>query len=83
MDESTLLEFFKICTLINLVMLVFASLMITFFQDWITSIHHRMTGIEKQKLIQLYLSYIAIYKLLVIVFNITPFIALTFINKLS
>lgn len=74
-----LAAFFGWATVINLVVLLIAVLAITFLRCLITKIHGKMFGMSETELAPLYFQYLANYKLLIITFNLVPYIALKLI----
>lgn len=80
MDALTALEFFKLCTLFNFIILAISSLMLLVFKKNLLKIHSHFSGIDETKLKELYFTYMSIYKVLFIVFNLVPFLALSVMN---
>jgi hypothetical protein len=68
--------FFGWASLINIVVLMFVVLAITLLRCPIAKLHGKLFGISEAELPALYFQYLANYKLLVIIFNIVPYIAL-------
>ena len=73
---ETLAAFLGWCTLINMGMLIFASLMLASMRASISKIHGNMFGLEEVDLSRAYFQYLAQYKILVFVFNLMPYLAL-------
>ncbi len=73
---ETLAAFLGWCTLINMGMLVLASLGITTMRGWISKIHGGMFNLDEKDLSRAYFQYLAQYKLLIFVFNLMPYLAL-------
>ena len=80
MDMVFFINFLGWCTLINVGFLLVSSVLLFLFKDPISQIHHRMTGVEPDKLMSLYFQYLAHYKIFIIVFNLVPYIALKIIG---
>ena len=76
LSMEQLTAFFGWCSVINMGLLIFSTVMLIVFKDPISSIHSRLMGIEKEKLPSLYMHYLAYYKIAIIMFNITPYIGL-------
>lgn len=77
MNDLTLLTaFLGWCTLINFGVLLLSTLMVVVAGDWAKGIHGRMFGIPTAQLDTLYFNYLAHYKLLFLVFNLVPYVAL-------
>ena len=68
--------FFGWTTVINVALLTFSSIMIIVTRRSISRIHGRMFGLESVDLSRAYFQYIAQYKIAIIVFSLTPYIAL-------
>ena len=73
---ETLAAFLGWCTLINMGMLTFATLMLAAMRPSISKIHGSMFGLEEADLSRAYFQYLAQYKTAIIVFSLTPYIAL-------
>lgn len=76
-DLSVWTSFFGWCTVINFVILLFATFMIRFAQDWAMDIHSKMFNIDKAQLPGMYFKYVANFKIVSVVFSFTPWLALT------
>ncbi len=66
-------------TVINIVLLIFSTIMLLLFSNQVISIHSKLTGVKADSLMPAYLSFLAFYKVLIIVFNIIPYLALKLI----
>lgn len=64
------------CTLINFGVLMLSSLALVFFRERLIRIHGRMFGLPVEQLGREYFRYLATYKVLVIIFNLVPYLAL-------
>jgi hypothetical protein len=73
---ETLAAFLGWCTLINLGMLMFASLLLVYMRGPISKIHGGMFGLDDTDLSRAYFQYLAQYKILIFVFNLMPYLAL-------
>lgn len=76
MELSALTAFFGYCSLINMAILSCSAIILLLFKDSISSIHKALFNVEQSTLNSLYLQFIALYKLLIIVFNLIPFLVL-------
>lgn len=65
-------------SLINIALLSFSAVMIWIFKDLITRLHSQLFKLSSTELMPLYFHFLAHYKLLIIVFNVTPYLALKF-----
>jgi hypothetical protein len=63
-------------TLINFALLSFSSIAIFGFKSFITEIHSKISGISPANLMPIYMQYLGSYKILIIVFNLVPYLAL-------
>ncbi|MCP4195454.1 MAG: hypothetical protein GY768_33055 [Planctomycetaceae bacterium] len=76
MTVEQLVSFFGWCTVINgLVVLVWGLAIMTMSQA-MAKVHARMLHVSEQQMMPLYLQWISQYKLLILVFNLAPYLAL-------
>jgi hypothetical protein len=80
MDIITLRTFFLWCTIINGIVLLFSSLICFFAPDWAYSMHGRLFNLSRETVNTICYSFIALYKMVWIVFNLVPWIALLIIG---
>ena len=80
MDIQTLTTFFMWCTILNVALLVLSSLFCICARDWAYRIHSKLFSISRETFNVMMYSFIALYKLLVIVFSLIPYIALLIIG---
>ena len=73
---ETLRAFFGWCSILNLGMLIVGSLAVVAMRGTVSRIHSRMFGLSEAELSRAYFQYIAQYKILTLVLNIVPYIAL-------
>lgn len=64
------------CSAINISLLMLATLILTVCQNGIIAIHSKLFGLAKDDLLRAYFQYLAQYKLLILVFNLVPYIVL-------
>ena len=64
------------CTLLNFGVLMFSTMLLVAFRKPITAIHCRMMEMEPKQVSAAYFSFLANYKILIIVFNLVPYLAL-------
>lgn len=67
------------CTLINIGLLLFSTLMIALIKDFAIRVHSKMFDLDPQTLPTMYFDYLGRFKVLVIVFNLVPYLALRII----
>ena len=70
-------SFFGWCTLINFVILAFAGFALIFMRTSIVQIHQAFFGLDEKQLLPIYFKYLAYYKIAIVVFSLTPFLALS------
>lgn len=75
-DLQTLTTFLGWCAIINIGLLSFYTIWMMTFQDFTKRTHSALLGIDPDKLDSIYFQYLANYKLVVLVFNIVPYLAL-------
>jgi len=79
MDIITVRTFFLWCTIINGILLIGSSLVCIFARDWIYPIHNRFFNVSRETVNTMFYSFIALYKILWMVFNLVPWLALLII----
>ncbi len=79
MDITTVRAFFMWCTIINVGVLGLTCLVCAFLSDFSYRMNNRMFSISRETFNVAFLSFIGLFKILVIVFNIVPYIALLII----
>ena len=80
MNIQTLTSFFMWCTILNLALLTFSSIMCIFFADFSYRMNYRFFSISREAFNVALVSFIGLFKIFVIVFNIVPYIALLIIG---
>ncbi|WP_419168058.1 DUF6868 family protein [Halobacteriovorax sp.] len=73
---NSITEFLGWCTLINFGLLTLSTISIVLFRKFIIRTHSTLFGIKEKKLPKIYFKYLANFKLVVILLNLTPYIAL-------
>ena len=68
--------FFGWCAIINIGVLLFTTVSLILMKGFVAGIHSRLFGIDQQNLPEAYFSYLANYKLAILLFNIVPYFAL-------
>jgi hypothetical protein len=77
---ETVTAFLGWCTVINFGILIAAALAIVAMRGAIGNIHSSMFKLGETELSSAYFQYLANYKILVIVFNLVPYLALRIIS---
>ncbi len=80
MDIDSIRAFFMWCTILNVALLLFSSLMCICAGDWAYRIHSKWFSISRETFNVAIYSFLALYKILVIVFNLIPYIALSILG---
>jgi len=80
MSLEQLTGFFGWCSVINIGVLLFSTIMLVLMKDWVINIHSKMFNLNPQVLAHIYFRYLGNLKLLVIVFNLVPYLALKLIS---
>ena len=80
MDINTIRTFFLWCTIINGLILTGAFLFYIFARDLAHSVHSRLFSVSRETVNTMYYSFIELYKMLWILFNLVPYIALLIIG---
>jgi len=80
MDIQTLTTFFMWCTILNVALLSLSSLACIFFGDFSYRMNHKFFSISRQEFNIMLVSFIGLYKLLVFVFILIPYIALLIVG---
>jgi hypothetical protein len=76
LDANQVTIFLGWCIVINMVVYAFSALFITVFKDFTMRIHSQLIGLDASKLPALYFKFMGSFKIFIIVFNLTPYIAL-------
>jgi len=80
MDIAAVRAFFMWCTIINGGALILSSLVCIFLKDFSFKMNHRYFGISRDAFDVGICSFIALFKMIWIVFNLVPYIALEIIG---
>jgi len=73
---SSLTTFLGWCSVVNIGLLLLSVVCVTLIKGPVMNIHSKIFGIDKDELPFMYFEYLGQYKILIIVFNIVPYIAL-------
>ncbi len=80
MSIELLREFLGWCTVINVLILAVSTVSLTLFKEKIAAIHSNVFGVSVSDVKNHYFLYLAHYKIVVIVFNLAPYLALAVVN---
>ena len=78
-NMETLATFFGWMTIINFGLLLFSTIMLVTMKDFPSRLHGKLFKMEPEELKPIYFRFLANYKILIIVFNAVPYIALKII----
>jgi hypothetical protein len=81
MDIETLTSFFMWCTLLNMGMLLFWTVMCVFAPDLIFNLHHRWFSLSRESFNVVIYALLGLFKILVLFFNVVPFVVLWMIGS--
>jgi hypothetical protein len=76
MTFTELTEFFKWMTIISVSLLFLSTFLVIAFKNSIFKLHSKLFGIKKADLVITAYGYLGVFKLLIIMFNIVPYLAL-------
>jgi hypothetical protein len=77
MNVIEIRDFLGWCTVINLSIYLLSACFMIVFRNFTTNLHSKLMGIDVTELPSLYFKYMGNYKIMIIVFNLVPYIALT------
>lgn len=80
MSVVALQQFFMWCTILNLGLLIIASLILILAGDWAFRIHGSLFPISREAFYVVIYSWLGLLKILIIVFNLVPWLALLIIG---
>ena len=80
MDIYSIRAFLMWCTILNVGLLVLSSLMCICAGDWMYRIHSKLFSISRETFNVAIYSFLALYKLLIFVFNLIPCVALSLVS---
>ncbi len=80
MSIEMLTKFFMWCTILNMGLLMFSFLILAFAGTFVYRIHSKWFPMPRETFSVVLYSFIGIYKILVFVFNIVPWVVLAIIR---
>ena len=80
MGIETLTAFFMWCTILNLTLLSLSSLICICAVDWAYRIHSKWFSISRETFNVAIYSFLGLYKVLIFVFNLIPYVALLIVG---
>ena len=76
MDIDSIRAFFMWCTILNFALLSLSSLICICAGDWVYRIHSKLFSISRETFNMAIYSFLGLYKVLVFVFILIPYVAL-------
>jgi len=76
MDIATIQAFLMWCTIVNVALLTVSFILCAAAKDWIYSMHSRWFPISRESFHVAVYSFLGLYKLLILMFNVVPYVAL-------
>ena len=73
---ETFRKFFGWCTVINFGIFMFTAIAILLMRDWMSGLHGSMFGMDQEEVLESYFAYLANFKIVIIVFNLVPYLSL-------
>lgn len=80
MTLDQLTELFKWMTIINVSLLILSSILGIVLKDLVGRMHGKLFGVQEDQVALVGYGYLGMYRVLVLVFNIVPYLSLLFIN---
>jgi len=80
MDIQTLTTFFMWCTIINGAMLVLSTMMFILAPDFVYRMQSKWFPIPRETFNVVFYSFIGLYKIIILVFNVVPYVALLIVG---
>ncbi|MAG99018.1 MAG: hypothetical protein CMM08_20275 [Rhodospirillaceae bacterium] len=81
MDAQALTAFFKWCSIINIAVFMLSVIMILAASDLIYMAHGKMFHMPREAYDVVLYSFLGLYKICILIFNIVPYVALRIIAK--
>ena len=82
MDIATMTQFFKCCSIINVSILIISSIIWSLLPGFAYNVNNKLfsLGLSKEEHNQIIYKTIGYYKIIIIVFNVVPYFALSIIS---
>ncbi|GHD24908.1 DUF6868 family protein [Halioglobus pacificus] len=68
--------FFGWCSVVNVGVYLLTALVLMFFREPVKKLHSKIAAVPSGQLDELYFSYLANFKIAILILNLTPYIAL-------
>ena len=79
-DMNTLTTFLGWCSIINISILFLSTVALGLVRKPVARIHSKIFGVSESDLPSAYMQYLGNYKIMIIVFNLVPYIAIKIIS---
>lgn len=80
MDIQVLTKFFMWCTILNMGLLFFLFLILAFARDFVYKMHGECFPMPQETFNVVFYSFMGMYKIIVLVFNVIPWAALAILG---
>ena len=80
-SAESIREFLGWCALINVGLLLFSSMVTMLLRGPISRLHGKMFGLSEEDVSRAIYQYLAQYKIVIIVFNLVPYLALVIMTS--
>ncbi len=80
MNTEMIQDFLLWCLLINLGIYIYSVIASILLREFMARTHEKMFGVSKETAFKAIYTYLAAYKLLIIVFNLVPWLAMVIIT---
>ena len=80
MDIQMLTRFFMWCTVLNMGLLILSFLILAFARDFVYKVHGKWFPMSQERFNMVLYLFIGIYKIMVFVFNVIPWVVLAIIG---
>ncbi len=80
MDIETITAFFMWCTIINVGIIAFSFVILAGARGWVYKMHSKCFPIPQDTFNAAIYSFLGLYKILIIIFNLIPYLALSIIK---
>ena len=81
MNLDQLTAFFKWMTMINIGLLLLSSVLMVILKNVVCKMHGQLFGIREESVALVAYGYLGLYRVLVLVFNIVPFVSLLLVKS--
>jgi len=81
MNIQTTIAFFKWCTIINAALLIISALIFMSAPEFVYGIHGTLFNLPREGFETIFYCFLGGYKILILVFNLVPWIALLIVRK--